>query len=85
MYTGPGGGLYTGPGGGLYTGPGGGLYNGPGGGLYTGPGGGLYTGPSSEPYMSNWPPPRILIEYMKAHGLGNIVDYMVRLGFLNGC
>ena len=85
LYTGPGGGLYTGPGGGLYTGPGGGLYTGPGGGLYTGPGGGLYTGPCDEPYQSNWPPPRYLIEYLMKHGMKSTADYMVQQGFLYLC
>ena len=76
------GGLYIGPGGGLYTGPGGGLYTGPGGGLYTGPGGGLYTGPSANPYMSNWPPPEMLIRYLLENGMQDVAEYMVRMGFL---
>lgn len=84
-YTGPGGGLYTGPGGGLYTGPGGGLYTGPGGGLYTGPSGGLYTGPDSNPYISNWPPPKVLIAELQKRGMTNIVELMLRHGFLDNC
>ena len=82
LYTGPGGGLYTGPGGGAYSGPGGGLYTGPGGGLYTGPGGGLYAGICSNPYKSNWPPPKYLIEFLIKNGLGNVAEYMIRHGFL---
>ena len=60
-----------GHGGGMYTGPGGGLYTGPGGGLYTGPGGVLYTGPCDEPYQSNWPPQKYLIEYLIQHGMNS--------------
>ena len=71
MYTGPEGGAYTGPEGGAYTGPGGGAYTGPGGGLYTGPGGGAYTGPG-EPYMQNWPPIPVLINYMESIGLAEL-------------
>ncbi len=73
-YTGPGGGLYTGPGGGLYTGPGGGAYTGPGGGLYTGPGGGAYAGPSDEPYMRNWPPIPVLIDFMERNGMDGLAQ-----------
>ena len=65
-----------------YTGPGGGLYTGPGGGLYTGPGGGLYTGPCEQPYLSNWPPPHILIKELKERRLFEIVDYLLKMGFL---
>ena len=74
---------YTGPGGGLYTGPGGGLYTGPGGGLYTGPGGGLYTGPSDNPYVSNWPPPHILIQELRKRNMHDIVEYLISMGFID--
>jgi hypothetical protein len=52
----------------MYTGPGGGAYTGPGGGLYAGPGGGAYTG-AGYPYLRNWPPIPILIQYMERVGL----------------
>ena len=82
LYTGPGGGAYTGPGGGLYTGPGGGLYTGPGGGLYTGPGGGLYTGACENHYLSNWPPPEILLNYLMNNGFKNIAEHLISIGFI---
>ncbi len=36
--------------------------------MYTGPGGGAYTGPG-EPYMRNWPPIPVLIDFMESIGL----------------
>ena len=48
---------------------------------YRGLGGGLYTGPDLEPYMSNWPPRKYLLEYMSKHNLKNYVDYMIKHGF----
>lgn len=60
-------------------------YTGVSGGLYTGVGGGLYTGADSNPYMSNWPPPRVLIAELQKRGLHDIVEYMLRHGFLNNC
>ena len=51
-------------------------YTGPGGGLYTGPGGGLYTGPSDNPYVSNWPPPHILIKELRKRHVNDIVEYL---------
>ena len=49
---------------------------------YTGPGGGLYTGPCEQPYLSNWPPPHILIKELKERRLFEIVDYLLKMGFL---
>ena len=68
-----------------YTGVGGGLYTGPGGGVYSGPGGGLYTGADSDTYMSNWPPPRVLIEELRKRGMAETIEYMLNHGFLNNC
>ena len=85
LYTGVGGGAYTGVDGGMYTGVGGGLYTGVGGGLYKGVGGGLYTGADLNPYMSNWPPPRVLIAELQKRGMHNIVEYMLSQGFLDNC
>lgn len=76
--------MYDGPGGGLYTGPGGGLYDGPGGGLYAGPGGGLYAGPCQNHYLSNQPPPHVLIDYLKSTHQNQMAEFMIRMGFLNG-
>ena len=53
------------------------------GGLYTGPGGGLYTGPSDNPYVSNWPPPHILIKELRKRNLNDIVEYLISMGFID--
>jgi hypothetical protein len=76
---------YMGFGGGLYTGIGGGTYTSVGGGLYTGVGSGLFTGVDSNPNMSNWPPPRELISELQIRGMHDIVEYMLRHGYLDNC
>ena len=50
---------------------------------YTGPGGGLYTGPSDNPYVSNWPPPHILIKEPRKRNLNDIVEYLISMGFID--
>jgi hypothetical protein len=57
------------------------LYTGPGGGLYTGPGGGLYTGASDMAYHRNWPPLRVLVEYLEQHGRSQVAR-VLRSAFL---
>ena len=42
----------------------------------TGPGGGLSTGP--QPYWSNQPLPKVLVEYLAEHGMH--VEYMAGHG-----
>ena len=66
-----------------YTGPGGGLYTGPGGGLYTGPGGGLYNGPCSNPYRSNLPPRKDLLEYLTRNGISDILRLLQSVGYFS--
>lgn len=50
---------------------------------YTGPGGGLYTGPSDNPYVSNWPPPHILIQELRKRNMHDIVEYLISMGFID--
>lgn len=64
-----------------YTGVGGGLCTGVVGGLYTEPEGGLFTGTDTEPYMSNWPPPRVLIEELQKRGITSFIEIMLNHGF----
>jgi hypothetical protein len=35
--------------------------------------------------MSNWPPPRVLIAELQKRGMHDIVEYMLRHGFLDNC
>ncbi len=48
---------------------------------YTGIGGGLDTGPDSNPYMSNWPPPNVLLEVLRERGMTQIVNLLLQSGF----
>jgi hypothetical protein len=35
--------------------------------------------------MSNWPPPKVLIEKLREKGMKDIVEYMLKYGFLAYC
>jgi hypothetical protein len=52
---------------------------------YTGVGGGLYTGADANPYMSNWLQTRVLNAELQKRGMHDIVEFMLRHGFLDNC
>lgn len=40
-----------------------------------------YTGPDSNPYMSNWPPPNVLIQELEKRKMTQIAELLKRHGF----